>query len=587
MGLTLALKAHEQGNLTEASKHYKRALEQGVVDSRLFQNYGALLKAEGNVSAAKDVYLRGLEHFPSQTSILRNYANLLREKQPILSLEIYFQILQLQSSDPHFVRGDKSKSDLYIDTFLDILDILIDQNLNEWALRLIKIFLSTFKEVSPVILKHLFVLLSANDTSVHVDESTFKLIEKLAYELIDFCPLDKSVSLDFALASYYLDRREMVKAKTLYEQGLKKIHDNLSRADLNLQEKLQHLVDCNSWNFACIALPLKDFSKGWKLFDHGLRTPAQGAQRWQRALIKPFEASVLPLWRGQEVANARILLLEEQAIGDTMMFISLVPKLLSEFKFIGLFVSNRLKAIYERSFSNEIMESRLQVYTRANISDGSLKANNFDFQLPIGSICQHRFLDINNYAPKVPALVAESTMTARLREEYINIGEKPDLLVGISWKGGVRGKRIAQKSIIPNEFFELLIPHKNIRFIDLQYGDTKSQIEDWANSGLNVVHDARINPLKNMDLWLSQVNACDAVLSVANTTSWLWWFKYTYFVFVECFSDWRWLIDPEVTQSYWYPSVGIARAQSDSDWSEAFAKASSWLSDGCPSLFSS
>ena len=37
-------------------------------------------------------------------------------------------------------------------------------------------------------------------------------------------------------------------------------------------------------------------------------------------------------------------------------------------------------------------------------------------------------------------------------ERYINIGEKPDLLVGISWKGGGRGKRIAQKSIIPNSF---------------------------------------------------------------------------------------------------------------------------------------
>ena len=43
-------------------------------------------------------------------------------------------------------------------------------------------------------------------------------------------------------------------------------------------------------------------------------------------------------------------------------------------------------------------------------------------------------------------------------------------------------------------------------------------IDSWRTSGINVIHDDTVNPLKNMDTWISQVAACDAVLSVANTT---------------------------------------------------------------------
>ena len=36
---------------------------------------------------------------------------------------------------------------------------------------------------------------------------------------------------------------------------------------------------------------------GWQLFDHGLNTPAEGAQKWQRALFKPFSSAKVKPWR--------------------------------------------------------------------------------------------------------------------------------------------------------------------------------------------------------------------------------------------------------------------------------------------------
>ena len=48
-------------------------------------------------------------------------------------------------------------------------------------------------------------------------------------------------------------------------------------------------------------------------------------------------------------------------------------------------------------------------------------------------------------------------------------------------------------------------------------------------------------------------------------------------------SDWRWLSDPEVQRSYWYPSVAIARETRgvESSWTNAFKIVSEWLNNGC------
>ena len=42
-------------------------------------------------------------------------------------------------------------------------------------------------------------------------------------------------------------------------------------------------------------------------------------------------------------------------------------------------------------------------------------------------------------------------------------------------------------------------------------------MQTLEESGVDIVHDPDINH-KNMDSWLSQVDACDAVIGVANAT---------------------------------------------------------------------
>ena len=124
---------------------------------------------------------------------------------------------------------------------------------------------------------------------------------------------------------------------------------------------------------------------------------------------------------------------------------------------------------------------------------------------------------------------------------------------------------------------------KDVSFVNLQYGDVNSVIDDWRSKGLPVVNEPSVNPLKNMEEWLNLVASCDAVISVANTTiHGAGGLNIPTLCLLSVRSDWRWLNDPQVERSYWYPSVGIARETAENGWTAALQQVRQWINKGCP-----
>ena len=234
----------------------------------------------------------------------------------------------------------------------------------------------------------------------------------------------------------------------------------------------------------------------------------QEAQRWQRSLKKPFKPSEVPFWRGESLAGKRLLLMGEQGIGDSMMFATLIPKLLEEGAKITLLPGDRLLKIYERSLPN------VQVISTNDLLINRLKPKDFDLQSPLGSVCQYRFTDLRDYGDRRHFLQADPGQTKKLRQAYYD--GRP--LVGISWQGGGKADRIPLKSLKLKELTPLL-QCSDFRFVSLQYGDDGPHLKRYQKaSGIEVLHDDTIDPLRDMDRWLSQVAAMDAVISIANTT---------------------------------------------------------------------
>ncbi len=587
VGLNLALQAHNKGDFALAEKHYKKALKVKTLKAILFQNYGALLRSQERDETAGLIYDQGLTIFPRHAGILANRANLLRPSHPARALADNLAALRSL-----LAKGD-SKSIKQAQCIVNTaVGQLRDLKLYQWALALATESL-LWATAEPGLLLQLLLIVDELEsqqlalgsdasfnscTDVDYLEELYDLIES---RIADAEPLLQA-EIRLGLAGHKLSKVDVDKAIANYEYAMSILQYD-STEDLDQQKKKQKLVDINSWNFGCSLLKHQELERGWRLYEYGLRTPAQGRQRWQRALYKPFTASDLPLWRGETLKGKHLLLLEEQAIGDTMMFLSLVPCLVMESDSIDIVLGRRLLSIYKRSFEALGLGDSIKILHSKNVKDGDVSPSNFDFQSPIGSICQYRFTNVKSYARCSPVLQPKTSRVEQLRNEYCSSGSKVDILVGISWRGGAKGARIKQKSLSPDAFSKLLKPLPGVRFISLQYGKVESIILDWQRQGLDVLHDNRVDPLKQMDLWLAQVAACDAVVSVANTTiHGAGGLDIPTMCLLSIHSDWRWFDDPVVTRSYWYHSVGIARESRQFGWSDAFKTTRRWLEEGCP-----
>lgn len=577
MGLPRAMKAHLDADLQLAEQHYKRALAQKVQDPVLFQNYGALLREQNRLESAESIYTEGNRLFPTHAGILANWSNLVRVDSPALAISLSLEALRLQ-----IAQGCELKK--LRGTFLATIAKLRELKLFNWALSLALDGLERFGPDSQLLLQLLLLLEdlfkdSGFDLDCPLDLSDLVILIETQLEQCE--PYDQA-EIRLGLASYRLNQYDLKNALDNYEKAINVLSES-SLADVEEQERRQKLVDINSWNFGCMLLQSQELRRGWQLYEYGLRTPAEGKQRWQRALQKPFSSSEIALWRGESLVGQRLLLLEEQAIGDAMMFITLVPTLLEEASSIGLLLSDRLLPIYRRSLEDLGIESRIKVWSFRDVKDGLLTPDHYTRQSPLGSICQHRFMDPSAYGTHLPLLKPKPSRVKQLRSEYCNNGSTVERLIGISWRGGGRGIRIKQKSFDLELFEKLIQPIAGVRFVSLQYGKAGEIVDGWRAKGIDVIHDPRVNPLKQMDLWLAQVAACDAVLSVANTTiHGAGGLGIPTLCLLSVHSDWRWFVDPAVKRSYWYPSVGIARESKEEGWHNAILQARTWLEKGCP-----
>jgi tetratricopeptide (TPR) repeat protein len=301
------------------------------------------------------------------------------------------------------------------------------------------------------------------------------------------------------------------------------------------------------WNKSFICLGLGRLAEGWALYDH----------RWVAATGLQRRPYVQPWWNGSPV-NGTLLVWGEQGLGDEILHASMIPDLVARVGSLTLEVEPRLVPLFARSFPG---------VTVVPIGP-SLYAGPFVAQAPIGDLGRH-FRPTWEAFPKREQgyLVADAARTRELRQR-LDDGRK---IVGLSWvsKAPIGGE---QKSARLADFATLLRSPGH-RFIDLQYGDT--QIERDAlerESGARVERLSDIDNTNDLDGLAALMCACDAVVTVSNTTAHLagalgrpTWVMVPY----GHARIWYWFRDR--SESPWYPRVRVRRQQRGQPWSDVIA----------------
>lgn len=294
-----------------------------------------------------------------------------------------------------------------------------------------------------------------------------------------------------------------------------------------------------------------DFERGWIEYE------------WrERDAGRADPSPDLPEWHIGEAPDGPLLVCAEQGLGDQIMFASCIADLTSVVDNCIVECDPRLVRIFERSFPSVRVYPHLRK-SEPWRSDGIVPtAKTWLGSLPL-QFRKHR----SAFPVRRSYLASDPQHVDLWRKRLSALG--PGLKVGISWRGGTPSTRRSTRSIDLVQWLPLL-RHRDISFIDLQYGDHTAELE-----ALTKAHDIQLTSWQDAltgdyDATAALVDALDLVISVQTSIVHLtgalgkeaW-------VLVPRVPEWRY--GDKGDDMPWYPSVRLFR-QTSMDWTHVLSE---------------
>ncbi len=287
--------------------------------------------------------------------------------------------------------------------------------------------------------------------------------------------------------------------------------------------------------------------------------------RWRkREFLNQWRDFGVPMWNGEDPVGKTIAVWGEQGIGEEIMYAGMVPDLTAAGADVVLECEPRLVPLFERSFAG--------VSCQARTLDPPCHDGRLDYHIAtgdLGLIYRRRLEDF----PDRPAYMrADPARRDRLRARYER-GSAP--IIGVSWFSS--NPEIGWEKSVDLEDWRPLLEVPDLRFVDLQYGDTQAKREAFeAATGIEIFHDDEVDQLADLDAFAAQVAAMDLVVSISNTTVHMagalgvpcW-------VLLSEVPLWRWFQDRD--DSPWYRSLRLFRQREAGNWAEIVAEAATAL----------
>lgn len=309
------------------------------------------------------------------------------------------------------------------------------------------------------------------------------------------------------------------------------------------------------WNESLCRLLLGDFTIGWDKYEWGWRDGQRG----------PKFSSDKPWWDGKTL-NGTLLAWGEQGIGDQILFSSMLPELTQRMDSLLVAVNSRLVTLLRRSFPN------LRIVPK----DGELRKREHAAHISFGSLGQYLRGNLNDFPrERIAYLVADRQRTLAIRKRL----PPEQLICGVSWLS--KNNAYSEKKSIRLADLKPVIGLAGLQAVDLQYGDTTEDRLHLQNQcALQLTHFDDIDNFNDIDGLASLIDACDAVVTVSNTTAHLAGAlgKPTFLLLPHgAGRHWYW---HECCQpNPWYPAIRFFHQAADGTWNDAVAGIRLMLND--------
>lgn len=335
---------------------------------------------------------------------------------------------------------------------------------------------------------------------------------------------------------------------------INKLAESLTALDELIALKPDY-VDAH-YNRALVLMALGRLAEGWQAFKWRMKRPQVHVRH---------ENFPQPVWSGEPLADKHVLVWTDLGLGDEILAGSIIPDLAAAARRVTLLCSARLVPLFRRSFPS------ITVDTRAAPLPPSATSKDIDLQMSLAELGAAFRRTFDDFPKSQGFLAIDVNKRDTLRRKYL-AGRAERLLVGISWRS-TNPDIGAQKSIPLAQWMPILkVP--GIVFVNLQYGDCRAEIESLRRDhGVDIIDDADINSLGDMEPVATQTAAMDHVITISNTTVHLaggagvpvW-------VLLPKGHARLWYWFRGLERCAWYPTAKLLTSPNEGDWNQLIAQ---------------
>jgi tetratricopeptide (TPR) repeat protein len=260
-------------------------------------------------------------------------------------------------------------------------------------------------------------------------------------------------------------------------------------------------LEAIKFNLSSLYLSVGKLDIGWEFLEFGFHPHVP--PEYRRNPGRNFDKKK---WNGIIEEDKTILVWREQGVGDEIMYLSCLPELIDSGMRIIVETDERLIPILSRSFPNcSFRGQQYDVYSH----DKKPKIEDYDFQIPVGSLPGIFRKTIKSFKNKNPYLIVNENLRSEFQKKINNISLNK-LKIGICWRSGYLNPERNfdyTKLIDWGPIFNI----KNIDFINLQYSESEQELQEaeslfdvkiirWQELDLKNDFDSTSALMANLDL---------------------------------------------------------------------------------------
>jgi tetratricopeptide (TPR) repeat protein len=234
-------------------------------------------------------------------------------------------------------------------------------------------------------------------------------------------------------------------------------------------------LEAIKFNLSGLYLSEGKLELGWEFVEFGFHP--QVAPEYRRNPGRTFNKK---RWNGDIQENKTILVWREQGVGDEIMYLGCLPDLIDTGMNIIVETDGRLVSLLSRSFPSCLF--RAQMYDTYS-HDKKPHIEDFDLQIPVGSLPRLFRKTIESFENKKPYLLPEENLKSEYKDKLIKASRKK-LKVGICWRSGyLNFERNFDYTKLTD--WGPIFAIENVDFINLQYSQCEQELQE-AESLFNV-----------------------------------------------------------------------------------------------------